>query len=133
MLTIRRPQLLALRAVRRKAFITEMIRYLRTHFPEELANVKDHQLRGHVTRTLTRARSYGLTSRQDCARFLNLAVLFGWDFDEDPKNAAWVKETLADNEVHSPGARLDRLVKRFLRRMELEANRGRMAGKFMEI
>jgi hypothetical protein len=126
---IRMQQGLALQRAREAQFRREMAEHLRTHFPERTTGLDARELDVHVERALQAARGYGLASRRELCRFLNLCGLHGWDFDRRPRNA-WMKAMLTDPDVTGPGARLDRLVEHCLHRLELESHRIRLDREF---
>ncbi|CAM4303243.1 MULTISPECIES: hypothetical protein [Myxococcus] len=126
---IRTQQGLTLQHASEARFRREMVEHLRTHFPERTTGLEARELDAHVERALQAARDYGLASRRELCRFLNLCGLHGWDFDRRPRNA-WMKAMLTAPDVTAPGARLDRLVEHSLHRLELESHRTRLEGEF---
>ena len=118
---VRSEQLAALGRVREAQFIGEMVIHLRSHFPREVAELDDDGLRARIEASLSRARGYALSSKQDCIRFLNLCASFGWNFDQEPSRP-WIGEYLRDVEIESPSERLRRVSSRCLRDLKLEEN-----------
>ncbi len=119
MLRIRQEQLDVLMRAQEKKFIKEMAAHLRTYFEVGMAALADEDLRQHIERAFAKARGYGLTSKQDLCRFLNLCASHGWDFDEQP-HSAWMRAILDDAKIGRPRQRLQRLVDRCLGRNEDE-------------
>ena len=127
MLALRSPQLDALRSIRLAPHLPELVGSLRARFPGELTARSDDELRGLVRDASLRALAHGLASLRDLARFLNLQVVLGWSFDiEQP----WVAAILEDADVPDPSARLDRLVKATIARLELEERNARLRRRF---
>jgi hypothetical protein len=81
-----------------------------------------------VNEAIGRASHYGLSSEQDCARYLNLAMLFGFRFDQLPEHA-WMRARLEDQSVSNPSERLALLVAECLRRMRVYENNRVLAAK----
>lgn len=129
MLIIRKEQFEALAAAHRDHFVEEMCRHLRDHLPGQVAGVEDAVLRHRVSQAVGRAAGYGLTSRRDCCRYLNVAALYGWEFDRAPENA-WMRRYLEDPQVSSPSDRLGLLVDQCIHRMRVEEENRRLAEEF---
>jgi hypothetical protein len=119
MLTIREPQLRCFAASLRSERMAGMCAYLRAQFPEELQGEDDDTLHGRVEAALARAALFGLHTERDCCRYLNLAVLYGWDAGQRPEHA-WMTAILTDPAVSDPSQRLHRLVLHCIRRSEVE-------------
>jgi hypothetical protein len=119
MLTIRSAQMQVLSAQQRRQFVESMCAFLHNQFKEELEGMSQSSLHLQVSDAIDRARGYGLRSHRDCCRFLNLAVIYGWEFDRLPENA-WMQECLTDPNVGDPSQRIQRLVSQCVYRMEVE-------------
>lgn len=102
---------------------------MRLTFPEATASLDDGRLEELVAQAQARAESYGLTSDADRARFLNLAAVFGWDFDQDPERG-WMQAMLTDPAVSSPSERLRLLAAACVRRLEIEEHNRRLRARF---
>jgi hypothetical protein len=118
MLVIHNSQINILRDHSEAQFREDMTEYLRNMFPA-LHDIPSHILDSHLARALERARSYGLRSARDICRYLNICVLYGWEFDALPENA-WMRAILTDAAVSSPSGRLHRLVDRCLERARVQ-------------
>jgi hypothetical protein len=116
MLEIRDNQLFALGKSLESHFVTDMAAHVRRHFPERAAGLDDNALRLRIEAAIASARSYGLRSRQECCRFLNIAGACGWDFETDHKYA-WIPARLRDAGITSPADRLDVVLARLLNTM----------------
>jgi hypothetical protein len=119
MLTVRIPQLLVLSAAARACFIDDRVVALREQFPERVAALGDPELRGHVDGCIARAQGYGIESRLDLSRYLNVAAAHGWELEDMPQHA-WMKRYLCDPGVTSPSQRIDRLLVEILSRAEAD-------------
>lgn len=129
MLVIRTEQLDLLAKASREEFIEQMCRHLRSHFPPQLRGCGDDVLKSHINDALRRSAGYGLTSRQDCCRFLNLAVLYGWQFDQSAAQQ-WMRDYLIDETVSSPSERLRLLVDQCVHRREIAAHNRQLQDGF---
>jgi hypothetical protein len=114
MLVIRREQLDALVATGQERFVREMMRYLRSGFPDRLETTTEPELRELVWSGMQRAFRYGLESRTAAAKFIELTVVVGPDFDKSPE-AEWLLPVLEDTEM--PGDERAEYVYRQLRPM----------------
>lgn len=121
MLIIRTSQLERFSSERRCQFSIDMCRHLRAQFHDALWPLDEAGLLELVDRALTRAWGYGLHTERDCTRFLNLAVVHGWDFEQQPQHG-WMRALLTDPQVSSPSQRLHRLVDQCIYRSEVEEN-----------
>jgi hypothetical protein len=117
-LTIRPEQLRVFARAQRESFAGEMCAHLRAHFAEETAPLAEVALRERVDQAIGDAAAFGLTSRLDCCRYLNIVVLHGWALEE------WMKSWLDDPSIDGPSERLQRLADQCIRRLRVaEANR----------
>jgi hypothetical protein len=126
---LRKAQLVALERHLRAAFITEMCDHLRKHFPACVSAIESRALSRRVEDALAYAGRYGLTTRRDLARYLNLAAAYGWGFDREPGHA-WMRRILNDPEVSDPSARLQRLVAECLHRRALARTAQELTSRF---
>lgn len=118
-LKIRDSQLRSLSRTRLQQFVVEMMTHLRAHFPGELAALQDWELGEELERCLDRAAEYGISSRRDSARFLELATCFGWSFDTE---LGWPAALLREP-TGTPSARLARVHERCLQSLEQAATK----------
>jgi len=129
LLTVRAAQLRALESELHRERLEGLCRHLRAHFPDALAATDQTALIAGVESAVKRARRYELTSLRDVARYLNLAVVYGWDFDRQAEHA-WMRELLEDRGVTNPSSRLSLLVDRCIRRRGVEAENRRLRQSF---
>jgi hypothetical protein len=104
MLTIRKQQMEAFAAASLARFHEEMVCHLQHCFPEQCLALPDGSLKDLVKSGVEKAESYGLSSRYDVMRFLEMVVVHGFTFDR----LDWARAILANPEVF-PGEKMDRL------------------------
>lgn len=114
-MTIRMPQLHALSEVARAAFIEHRIAALRSDLPDQVAESSDAELRVQIDGCITRTARYGIQSKLDVSRYINIAATLGWKLEDEPEHA-WMKSYLCDPSVTSPSQRIDRLLAEIIRR-----------------
>lgn len=119
MLIIRPEQIRVFENHARSSFVLEMCAHLRLHFASGFQGMDEQELIDFVDSVLKGAGEFGLTSRRDCARFLNLAAVFGQAFPRLPE-FQWARRILIDAGVSEPSARLHLLVDECLRRRALQ-------------
>ena len=129
MLIIRDAQMAVFRAPQHQRFIDAMCKHLRDTFPEEMAPFDDNTLKLKVSQTLKRAAGYGLTSKQDSCRYLNLAATYGWEFDQNPQQQ-WMHHYLTDPQVTSTSERLNLLVDQCIYRIDVQARNRQLRETF---
>ncbi|MFP2907947.1 hypothetical protein ACLESD_23430 [Pyxidicoccus sp. 3LFB2] len=79
-------------------FMEQMATHLREVFPEETQPWSEERLLKHVTEAAERASQYGVVLEGDVQRYLECAVLYGWDFDRAP-GSAWARAILEDSSL----------------------------------
>ena len=109
MLIIRNVQLDALSTLTRDQFIVDMAGHLCEHFPSVTCELTADELRRQVRRLIARAAGYGLVSRQQVCRYMNLAATYGWEFDRD-QELRWMRDILTDSSVSQAADRLNLLI-----------------------
>jgi len=114
MLLIRKEQLQVLAASRRKDFESRLISHLRKWFPDQTAQLGETGLRTWISHGHQRAAEYGFASERDICKYLDLMLVFGRDFDTDPKYA-WASLFLSGKSLHTPSVRMNRLIAAALR------------------
>ncbi len=96
MLTIRREQITIFEIESWRRLSQQAARHLRTYFPQECAALGESNLAANIDAGILRARAHGLELTYDFLRYLNLSIVFGWDFDQ---SCAWASEILAKPEL----------------------------------
>jgi hypothetical protein len=105
---IRPQQMEAFRQVRPQAFEDEMVAHLSQFSPPLFRVIKKDQMREVVQFGLLRARQHGFTLRGPIRLYLELMLLFGSHFDNDPQYP-WANEVLADRNSIPEMERAERL------------------------
>ncbi len=122
MIVFTQAQMAAFAATQRTRFVERLCASLRDRFQDELWALADQELLRRVEAALVRAGELGLHTERDCCRYLNLAVLYGWDFERREANA-FMRAILEDRSVDNPGRRLQRLVEECLHREAIAQGR----------
>jgi hypothetical protein len=107
MLVIRQEQMEALRKARIEQFEARMVVHLKQLMPEQCAALGDEAMRHDIRHGMARAAEYDITAERDVARYLELALLLGRDFDSSP-SSPWARPILLDRSS-SAANRLRRL------------------------
>lgn len=105
MLAVRPDQVSRLGVYARAQFIELMFRTLIERFPEETATMSVETLMTSIDRGIDLASTYGIVLESDVARFLELIVGLGDDFDVK-QNHHWIQEIL-ESTILPPEVRLD--------------------------
>ena len=91
MLRIRGPQMRALSAVMRGRFESGMVPRLRAKFPAVTERRSDEEILKFVRLGVQRAAVYGVTIERDVERYIEYMIMYGPQFDADPKHPAIAK------------------------------------------
>ena len=97
----------------------EMARYCREFFSTETSGRTEQDLIGYITQVRDNAKKYGLSTRQDLYRFLNLSMFYGIELEHSPE-LNWMHEYLTESRISDPGKRLNRLYRECIKRAEKE-------------
>lgn len=92
MLTIRAEQFTVLSQLELEKFEDWMVAHMRKFFPRQSAANPEQQLRDMVRYGIRRAKEHGISKRRDVAKYVDLMLLFGRDFDIDKR---WAGDILA--------------------------------------
>jgi hypothetical protein len=107
MLTLRTPQLRALRRTAADALLDQATALVHRHWRARSEALGAAATRQRVKGALRQAWSYGFTTRREALRFVNLTMALGDGFVTDPRYP-WAAELLARGDLH-PVTRLDLL------------------------
>lgn len=129
MLRISPAQTQAIAAAQTQIAFDQLATHCRTYYPNTVSQLTQEALLAHLHICHSRAQHYGLTSRRDLYRFVNLALSFGWEFDRDA-NLPWVRQYLSDTRLNSPAQRLELLVKYAIHRLEIEESNRALRQQF---
>jgi hypothetical protein len=118
MLIIRKEQMEALElAMIMPRYETAMIEHLRERHPEKTQDKSDDELRAFVREGPRRARMYGATEPSAYGQFIELMVVFGAGFDEDPAHP-WAAEILGERGPRDGNEKMEALVEAAARYLE---------------
>jgi hypothetical protein len=92
-LTMRETQLSAFSRIEVQKFKEWMLAHLKKFFPTEYQSAGETQLREIIQYGIKRAASYGITSRRDVCKYIDLMVVFGRNFDTETR-FRWAGEIL---------------------------------------
>ena len=92
-LRMRPSQLADFSRVEVQKFKSWMLVHLHKFFPRECQSAGDTQLGETIQYGIRRAASYGITSKRDVCKYIDLMVVFGRDFDTESRSR-WAGEIL---------------------------------------
>jgi hypothetical protein len=98
MFTVRKEQLEVFQKVSRQQFQKAMLKYLRESFAEQTSQTSDADLDTLILTGIDRARRYKVILEDDVQRYLDCMVVYGKDFDSDPK-LKWARSALRARNV----------------------------------
>jgi hypothetical protein len=108
MFSIRCEQIEIFRAPAIKAFEDRMLTHLNKFFPAQCKGAGEAELRETISYGIKCAARYGIIAERDVCKYIDLMVVYGRDFDRDPK-LPWVVQILHDPAGRDPGDTVDRL------------------------
>ncbi len=91
MLVIDELQLTKIEEKTNQAFILRMVKYVRTHFPEQCQNSQNDHLENRINKLKKDANSYSIATSKDICDYITLCCKFGDDFCQN-KNTPWANE-----------------------------------------
>ena len=95
MFTIKDKQMGVFREGALKTFEDEMVKHLKTFFPDHFAMIQEENIRNTIQYGYTKARRYGFGSIRNVCLYLNSMLFLGSNFDNDPMYP-WAKSILSD-------------------------------------
>jgi hypothetical protein len=110
MLTIRQEQLDVFAQESMRSFIERMVKHLNQFFPEECHRAGGGRVLAAIQQGIGRAAKYGITAEVDVARYIDLSVALGLDFDSG-KRFPWAIQILQSND--EPQLKLQKLFEQF--------------------
>jgi hypothetical protein len=108
MLTIRKEQLAVFGPLGEKTFEDRVIAHLKKVFPEQSESLGEPKLRETIQYGAQRAAAYRIISERDVCKYIDLMVLYGSDFDKDPK-LPWAQSILQNKGIKDPTIKIDNL------------------------
>lgn len=125
MIVISATQMTALKQHANLAFVTEMTTHLNEFCPQLCRTLSKERLKNIVSEGIVRARQYEFTYRGPIRLFLELMLIFGHGFDEDPQYP-WAIKTLQRqdflNQMFKAG-RLEHLARDYIEKVQGVDNR----------
>lgn len=98
MLKIRKTQMDSLSEAMLKQFEDRMVIHLRSACPEQTHDIPEPELRVTIRQGIDSAAQYNITSEVDIRRYLECVVVYGPDFDTNPKTA-WAGHILNNKQL----------------------------------
>ena len=118
MFAIRKEQEAVLGAAAREHFENEMMAHCQKFSPPLCATLEEPQLRLAIQYAIENAERYGLTTQGPVRLYIEMAMLFGSDFDSDPQYP-WAKEILTNKELFIQSEKADQLFAKTLEYLDL--------------
>jgi hypothetical protein len=110
MLRIRKEQLAVFGPLGKKAFEDRVIAHIQKIFPEQSESLGEPKLRETIQYGTQRAAAYKIISERDVCKYIDLMILYGRDFDKDPK-LPWAQSILQNQAIRNPSSKIERLYK----------------------
>ena len=110
MLTIRREQMAVFRGPALRTFEDHVIVHLDKCFPGQTKALGEPNVRETIQYGIRRAASYGIVAERDVCKYIDLMIVFGRDFDKDPRQP-WAQSVLNDRRLKDPSTKVGRLYK----------------------
>jgi hypothetical protein len=108
MLTLRKEQIAVFGPLGKKAFEDRMLVHLKKVFPEQSEALGEPKLRETIQHGTQRAAAYRIISERDVCKYIDLMILYGRDFDKDPK-LPWAQSILQNQVIKDPSAKVNQL------------------------
>jgi hypothetical protein len=105
---IRAEQFAALSDAVAKRFEDRVVVHLQKCFPKECGLWGEPAVRDLIQFGIGRASAYKITTERDICKYIDVMVVFGRDFDRDPR-FPWVPVILNDRALYEPTRRLETL------------------------
>ncbi len=109
MLTIRNAQLAVLAEARFEHYVDELAGLVARHWPEEFSAMGMEGARRLAEDAVVKAERYEIRGEAEVARYLNLMLALGRDFDRDPRYP-WAGAILRDEAI-APRHKLKKLIR----------------------
>lgn len=94
-LTVRPLQMAVFSELEVRKFEEWMLVHLRRFFPRECRAADEKQLRETIQYGIERAAAYGVNSKRDVCKYIDLMIVFGKNFDTDPRYS-WAGQILGE-------------------------------------
>lgn len=110
MLTIRKEQLAVFREPAINDYMKRTVIHLNERFPEKCEALGEAKVQETVKYGIQRSASYGITTEGDVRRYIDLMLMFGPDFDQNP-GLPWAASILNNKALMNPTTKVNRLYK----------------------
>lgn len=110
MLKMRPEQVEVFLAEKTKKFEERMLAHLIKCFPRQSEALGKPKIIETVHLGIERAAGYGIVAERDVCKYVDLMIVFGCDFDSDPK-LPWASITLRNPKLQDPGQKVTSLQK----------------------
>ena len=110
MLSIRKEQMVVFREPAVNDFVKRVMVHLNKCFPAKCEAMGEAKVRAMVKYGSQRAVSYRVSSERDVCKYIDLMLVFGQDFDQDPK-LPWASSILNNQAIINPTTKVARLYK----------------------
>jgi hypothetical protein len=107
-LSIRQAQLTAFSRAEVEKFENWMVGHLKKFFPRQSHAAGEARLRETIQHGIRRAAAYGITTRRDVSKYIDLALVLGPDFDTGPRSR-WASQILT--QTAAPAAKMQALLR----------------------
>lgn len=98
MLVIRRDQVEVFRALLRERFEDQVLVHVREFFPSRCNALGEDGTRALIRHGIDRARGYGIQREKDVCKYVDIAFVFGRDFDTEQPWAPSILRSAASGE-----------------------------------
>lgn len=119
MLTIRKEQMAVFREPAINDYVKRTVVHLNERFREQCEALGEAKVRETVKYGVQRSASYGVTTEGDVRRYIDLMLMFGPDFDQDPE-LPWAASILNNKALINPTTKVDRIYQEVKEQEELE-------------
>ena len=101
MLTIRQDQLAVFSQLEVQRFEEWMVVHLKKFFPQRCRAAGTAEIRELVRYGIERAEAHGFTAKREACKYIDLMMVFGRDFDNDPR-FPWASSILSKKRLPAP-------------------------------
>jgi hypothetical protein len=91
-----------------KSFEDRMVIHLNKCFPSQCKAWGEPAVRDTIRYGVERAATHDITSKREVCKYIDLMVVFGRDFDQDP-TLPWASSILGDRTLRGSTVKLERL------------------------
>ena len=124
MLVIRREQLSLFSQAELRKFEDWMVSHLGKFFPRQSRTMGESKLRETIQYGIKRAASYGIVSKRDVCKYVDVMIVLGRDFDRDPQYL-WAARILGQKnsrQKNGSGAKAQALLESAIRHVRQSTN-----------